>query len=436
MYSLFRNTIMPSHPILIELGKGGIRVDPKRNRVWIAKLERQLDHLNNLWYKHYSPVNPKSSRQLTDLFYKKWGLPVQVSKGDGPTVDELACINLREMVKNGRADAPWRAFPECTPRTFDLLLRIRDVSKNLSTYAKTVIDMKGKIYPQYLPEAKDFESARGKIRKGSAATGRLASRDPNLQNQPEVARLMYIPDYEDWCFVGHDYSAAELRIAAWSSRDRAMLADLETENFHLTGARAIGCERKTYKNVIFGTMYGAGPQKISDTIKKNDGIYVSAVECKRIQNGIAQRYPTLWAWRQGIADRCVSKGYIKNAFGRVRFFYGGNRDIPAALDYIPQSTVADIMWSVFALVANCARKHGGRLTTTVHDSMLAQVPKENAIAYALEVKSIMEREFPNVAPGFFLPVAIQMGAPGASWGEVQEWNETSGIPSGTNLTAA
>lgn len=433
MYDLFRNIVMPSHSVLIELADGGIKVDPIRNKKWIAKLEKNMDRLNRLWYKYHT-TNPKSSRQLCDLFYKKWKLPVQISKGDGPTVDELACINLRELVRIGtdKEACPWIEFPECNVRTFDLLILMRDISKNLSTYAKTIVDMKHKIYPQYLPESKDFENARGKIRKGAAATGRLASRDPNLQNQPKIARLMYIPDRPDWTFIELDYSAAELWVIARLSNDNVMLADLASGDPHAIGAKAIGCERKTYKNVIYGTMYGAGPQKISDTIKKNDGIYVPSSECKRVQQGVASRYRDLWAYRQGISDRCVSKGWIKNPFGRVRFFYGGSRDIPSALDFIPQSTVADIMWSVFREIADCAIRHGGRLTTTIHDSMLIQVPASVATACALEAKAIMERRFDNIAPNFYIPVDIKMGKPGASWGELEPWTDESIIKSGIN----
>lgn len=419
MLTHFTNTIMPAVQVLMEMGAGGIRVDPVEGERWRRLLQRKLDKLERLWYRHYAPVNPYSYKQLNDLVYKKWKLPVQRTKADGVTLDELAALNLREIVRTGKGAKvrPWEEHCEVTPRTFDLLIAIRGVSKLLKTYSKVKVSDNGYIYPQYLPESKDAETLDGKKRKGAAATGRLASRDPNIQNQPKRARRLFIPDYEHFSFIQWDYSAAELWVMAAMSGDPVMLDDLRSGDAHQRGADDIGCERQTYKAVAYGTMYGAGAAKISETVFLQDQIVIPVPECKRVQNGLARRWHVMWAYRQHIADMCINDGYIANAFTRTRFFYGGSSDVPSALDYIPQSTVADILWSVLVEVNRIVKKYGGRLTTTVHDSILAQVPDEHLDAVDVEVRAVMEQVWNQVAPDFHLTVDTEIGK---NWGRMKK----------------
>lgn len=429
MYDIFMGTngypgpgVMATVPILMEMTAGGILVDRKVCAEWTEKLRKELHTELLAWNEKFAPINPLSTPQMKKLLYDEWGLPIQRNKEDGVTTDELACVNLRQIV----AETPrnkkylWQNDPRCTPEMFDLVLRIRAVNKNLSTYADVKLHGDGRIHPGYLPESKDAETADGKKRKGAAATGRLASRDPNIQNQPKIARLMYIPDDLSMCIVQHDYKSAELYVTAAVSGDPVLWDDLRSGDIHTRNSVRIGCERRTAKAVIYGTNYGAGAQKISDTIKKDDGVYISAAECKRVQDGIARTYHVMWAYRQVIASLCVNEGYVVNPFGRIRWYYNGAGDITSAYDYVPQSTVADVVWCVLRDVAACARKYGGRLLTTVHDSIVACIPAENVPAYAVEAKAIMERRFHNVAPDFFIPVDVEASAPGKSWGELQK----------------
>ena len=426
-WDFFTKIQMVALPELSRMGQDGVLTDPVRVRRWSKLLVRRMERYNKLWAKWgLAGISPTSHKQMGDFFYKEWGLPVQRRKRDQMTsisTDALACINLREVVQTGiggRKDAPWRKDPRCTPRLFDLLLSMRGCGTNLKTFAKVLTDEKGRIYPKYVPEAKDVENRGNKKRKGSAATGRLASRDPNFQNQPKIARFCYIPDSPDFCFVQADYVAAELHVIAAVSEDEALYGDLTSgTSIHTINAEQIGCERRTAKGIIFGTTYGAGPKKISDTIKEDDGVYVSVAEIKRVQQALAEKYWKTWAWRETIKHQVTAHSFMINDFNRIRFFYGGARDVPAAYDYIPQSTVADILWHVLQPVAVAARKLGGRMCMTVHDSIVVQVHKDNVPAMMAEMKRIMERKFDNVKPGFFIPVDFEVGAPGASWGELE-----------------
>lgn len=93
------------------------------------------------------------------------------------------------------------------------------------------------------------------------------------------------------------------------------------------------------------------------------------------------------------------------------------------IDYLPQSNAADILWSVLPEADGSSRELGGALVTTVHDSLLFEFP-EAAIRKSLFVRlgSSLEREFPEIAPGFKVPVEWKVGS---SWGEMETWHGES-----------
>jgi len=432
MYDIFMGTndypgpgIMATVPTLMDLTEGGLLVDPIERDKWMVELREEMFVAQKKWSEVFAPINPLSNLQLNKLLYNAWELPIQRSKEDGVTVDELACINLREIVEAGPNRGKtrgWMNDPRCTADVFNQLLNIRRINKSMKTYGEVVLHGDGRVHPGYLPESKDTETLDGtnSKRKGLAATGRLASRDPNIQNQPKRARIMYIPDSDKYTFVQHDYKSAELFVMAAVSGDKVLWDDVNAGGIHDRNAQRLGCEKRAAKAVIYGTNYGAGPKKISDTILLDTGVHISTAECKRIQDGIAKVYHVMWAYRQVIASMCVNEGCVVNPFGRVRYYYNGTGDITSAYDYIPQSTVADILWCVLRDVGILARSLGGRLTTTVHDSIVAQIPNANVEEYAVRAKAIMERRFDCVAPGFYIPVDVEVGVPGGSWGNLHK----------------
>lgn len=430
MYDIYMGTngypgpgVMQTVPTLMDMTRDGFKVDPVARRAWLDKLYAELKTEEVAWASTFAPTSPSSTFQLRKLMHDEWEFPVYRSKHDGITIDELALVNYKQLVVERGKDAKpkwrWQTDPRCTPDVFDLLLRIRGVSKSIQTYGEVKVHDDGRIHPGYLPESKDSETNDNSKRKGLAATGRLASRDPNIQNQPKLARKMFIADTPNMWIVQHDYTSAELYVTAEVSGDVVLKEDLRVGKIHARNAERFNCDKRAAKAVIYGTNYGAGPKKISDTLKL-DNVFIPEAECKRIQNGIAKTYSVMWAWRQVIASMCVNEGCVANPMGRVRYYYNGAGDITSAYDFVPQSTVADILWCVLRDVGRCAKRHGGRLLTTVHDSIVAQIPDGNQFAYAVETKAIMERRFDCVGPGFFIPVGVEFAKPGMSWGDLEE----------------
>ena len=148
-------------------------------------------------------------------------------------------------------------------------------------------------------------------------------------------------------------------------------------------------------------------------------MYVSPADCLTTSESIWGYYEKTNAYRQLLVSMCEAQKYITNPFGRTRFFHDGRA--PAAVDFIPQSVVADILWCVLKPVAEMARRYGGRLVTTVHDSILICVPAAVREAAALEMQQIMQQRFHCVRKNFYIPVTLELGNPGQSWGELSSW---------------
>jgi DNA polymerase I-like protein with 3'-5' exonuclease and polymerase domains len=425
--------VMATLPMLTENSREGINIDRAAAVVWCRRLERHGLRLMKMWCRLFPTVSPSSPRDLRTLFYTEWDLPPQKTREDGISTDELACMRLREYTKQfatieSAADEGWRKDSRFSPRVFDLLLALRDISKKLGTYAQPVAEsMTTRVHPQYLPAAKDND--RRTASKGNTATGRLAAYRPNIQNQPKRARWLYIPDSPDMCFVQGDFVRAEPYVMAYKAQDRNMIADLLSGDLYLslldrlTAMGYKGLTRKTCKNVFLAGQYLAGASKVSEMILKQDHTFIDVDTCREVLRGIATAYSDVAAYKRYLVMQCETKQYIRNPFGRVRFFYDGRG--PAAVDFIPQSTVADILWCVLLEVAKVARSLGGRFILTVHDSILVQVPQHHVAKMVSEMRRIMSRTFDCVTSGFCIPVEFEAAGPGESWGAVKAYKEAA-----------
>lgn len=417
--------VMATMPELELMTKGGLLLDRTAALKWTQKLEKKLLRYTKLWMRMFPDTPPSSNPSVSKLLYGEWWLPVQRNRyTEGISVDELSLITLSAFVRDQRANpaiAGWRDDPRAVPRTFDLLLKIRDTKKTLTTYVLPAAEnLEARVHPRYLPVSKDDERGAGKLTsRGNTSTGRLASSGPNIQNQPKIVRSLYIPDRMDWSFIQADYKSAELYVLAGMSGDKRLMSDLNSGDMHQLNADRFGIERKIAKNVTYASQYLASPGKQSEMILEQAHTYVSPAECSRISTSIWGHYTDATAYKQHLVDLCDTKKFIRNPFGRVRFFHDGNA--PAAVNFIPQSTVADILWCVLKPVAEIARKHGGRMVTTVHDSILVAVPTVAVPAAAAEIKRAMEKRFDCIAEDFFIPVELEVAEPGLAWSAVKPY---------------
>lgn len=415
MEHLFTN-ICVALPVLLNMNERGIKVDLARAALWAQELKDKLMDLNEKWIKMTAPiaaehnekgVSPGSTRQLQKMFYQWFGCTPRRNRSDSVTLDAEALFDLKTI------------HPEHA-EMITLLLEYRETQKQYGTYAKVLAglfnDDADRVHPEYIAGGMEGESSPG--RKGHATTGRLGVSKPNIQNQTPEARRMYIPDAPDHCFIELDFSQAELRVIAALSGDVELNAALRGD-IHQATAERLGVPRKLAKNAIYASCYLGGPKTIQSMLKK-EGIIVGIPEIKKVQALLRRLYARMFAWQQTIVEEMLGQGYLINPFGRVRFFYGRDKDGPEAADYNPQSTIADITWYLLPELQERAGEFGGRVACQVHDSFLFSIPKEHVESAVRTFKNVMQREFPQVAPGFFIPVDAKIGKPGQSWGELEK----------------
>ncbi len=299
----------------------------------------------------------------------------------------------------------------------DLVTQYREYTKLKSTYIDSLpkfLDDAGKLHTTY-----DLDVA---------PTGRLSSRDPNLQNIPtrtdigNAIRAAFVPA-EGNVFISADYSQFELRLAAVLAGDKKMIEDFnEGLDIHTaTAAEVYGVpleqvskeQRRNAKVVNFGILYGMSPH----------GLSVATGMTRDEAKAFIDAY---FALRQPVRDymdntvkQALTDGYVQTLFGRRRptpdlkssNFMVREAAKRAAMNMPIQGTEADLMKMAMLQVEERLVNFGEQLLQ-VHDSILVEVPRENAEEASYIMQQTMERIYE-------LPVELKVDIKvGANWGEL------------------
>jgi DNA polymerase-1 len=244
-----------------------------------------------------------------------------------------------------------------------------------------------------------------------AATGRLSSTDPNLQNIPirtedgRSIRKAFVPTDANHVLLAADYSQVELRIAASLSRDPGLVeAFASGHDIHTaTAARVFGVDivdvdrdmRSTAKAVNFGILYGQGAFGLAGVLG------ISRKEAKAIIDAYFEQFPTLQAFTQTCVARARECGYAETVLGRRRYLpdlHSNNATVRAfaernAVNAPIQGSAADI---IKVAMVRCARRlqEGAfktRMILQVHDELVFDVPKDELSRIQPLVKETMEQ---------------------------------------------
>lgn len=405
-FDLFTHTIMPATSVLIKMTRLGIKVNVDGLWIWRNDLNLSVRRLTQEWNDLAPGVLPSSYSQLSKLFYKTLALdPIYVrrKKNKVSTLD-----TSEEAVRTLRTKYPQHA------KLLTCLLDLREVSKQLSTYASVDLSLDDCVHPRYLPANKNSDD-------GTTVTGRIASTGPNIQNQIPESKALFIPHWPDWWFLEFDFSQIELRIAAVLSDDKTLQKDLEGD-VHARIMDRLGVDRTRAKNLIYGSLYGAGPGKLVKVLRAR-GITATFDECSRLQDTLSRTYPRLWAWRSSVAAEGAAARFLTNPFGRRRYFRRSKDQTPEMYDFLPQSTAADILWSLLLPLEEAAERFGGFFLTTTHDSGLFEFPRASLTPALIScLRGTCERDWPIIAPGFRVPTKWKVGR---NWRDMHPVDESS-----------
>jgi DNA polymerase I len=402
---LYEECEQPLLPVLLGMEHHGVLVDRERLRTQSREFARQLQELLVQAHREAGhEFNIESPKQLQQILFERLQLPVRrkTPTGQPSTAEDV----LEEL-----------AASYALPR---IVLEYRALAKLKSTYTdklpELVNERTGRIHTNYA--------------QAVAATGRLSSVDPNLQNipvrRPEGRRIRQAfiapPGH---LLLAADYSQIELRIMAHLSGDESLRAAFaaDTDVHQATAAEVFGVEldavtpdqRRTAKVINFGLIYGMSPFGLA----RNLGIERGAAQAY-VQTYF-QRYPGVKRFMDNTRAQARETGYVETVFGRRLYLpdiRSGNAQLRqyaerSAINAPMQGTAADIIKRAMITVdAWCRREQApARLIMQVHDELVFEVPGDALAAVTAAVREHMVN-----AASLSVPLRVDVGS-GANWDE-------------------
>ncbi len=402
---LFRDVEMPLIPVLAEMERAGIGIDVPFFREVSAKLERDLRLIESDIYKEAGEeFNINSTPQLREVLFEKLELPVLKKTKTGPSTDATV---LEELAEQGH-------------RIPTLILEYRQLDKLKNTYVDA------------LPQLVDRRTGRihTSFNQAVAATGRLSSSDPNLQNIPIRTQLGaelrkgFVPA-DGFRFVAADYSQIELRVLAHLSGDETFTrafrsgADIHRETaalvFEVEAGDVTPQMRDAAKTINFATIYGIGPYALSKQLG------TSVQEAKTFIDNYFERLPQVRKYLDEQIEKAYEAGYVETLAGRRRYIpevKSRNYNIRqfgerAATNAPVQGSAADIIKIAMIDIreALAGRGDGTRMLLQVHDDLLFETPESSVEEVEALITELMEGAFE-----LDVPLRVEVGT-GSSWYE-------------------
>ncbi|SMG28411.1 DNA polymerase [Dethiosulfovibrio salsuginis] len=372
---------LPLVPVLVRMEKRGIAIDRGGMEGVIVDLEARIKEISEHISSMAGEINLNSPKQVGELLFNRLGLPPIKKTKTGYSTDVTVLEQLAELSIE-QSEIP------------RLLLEHREISKMLSGFAVPLLkaDRDGIIHSTFEAD--------------TTGTGRLSSRDPNLQNLPvygewsqRICKCL-VPKGKDRCFVAADYSQIELRILAHISGEPRLLEvfekgrDIHTE----TAAMVFGLDpslvtkelRRSAKMVAFGLLYGMSAFGLAKRLG------VGQAEAKDIMSRYFKALPGVEAYMTKSSDMAISSGYTETLLGRRRPLNevetGNARDKGhmkrVAINSPIQGTAADLAKK--AMIEVDRSLQGGEMVLQVHDSIVCECHCDDREEVMRSLQNIME----------------------------------------------
>nr|MBA3484912.1 DNA polymerase I [Pirellulales bacterium] len=416
---LNKNIEVPLIDVLADLEYVGVSVDVNRlgelSAEYTARLQILKEEIEELAAR---PINIDSPKQLAELLFRELKLPVLKRTKTGPSTDASV---LEEL-------APLHPLPA-------KIVEYRQYSKLLGTYIDALPEM-------VHPVTKRVHSSLNQV---VAATGRLSSTNPNLQNIPirtregREIRSAFKAGEPGWLLLAADYSQVELRVLAHYSGDPRLLeAFANNEDIHqLVASQVNGVAmdevssdmRRGAKAVNFGIIYGQSPFGLAK------GLGISKEEAAEFIEKYFATYPGVLDYLVDTLVTCRQQGYVKTLFDRRRAIQGirpvppGLRELKTgalrqlnvpertAVNAVIQGTAADLIKLAMIRIHCRLREEQSpaRMLLQIHDELLFETPPDAARGLAL----LVQQEMSTVAE-LDVPLKVDVKA-GPNWAECEAW---------------
>ena len=402
---LFHEVELPLVEVLTAMECEGINLDAAFLKNLSVDLAQDIDRLETMIYETAGETfNLASPKQLGEMLFDKLQLvskPKKTKTGQYSTAEDV----LSYLAKDHEIIA-W-------------ILEWRSLQKLQNTYVES------------LP--KEVNTKTGRVHtiynQAVAATGRLSSNNPNLQNIPirtergQQVRKAFIPRDTDHVMMAADYSQIELRIIAALSQDPGMIEAFRNgEDIHrATAAKVFGVapevvsrkQRSHAKTVNFGIIYGVSAFGLSQQTDLSRG------EAKELIDTYYATYPKLRAYIHDQIEFAREKGYVETVLGRRRYLNNINSQNAVvrggaernAVNAPIQGSAADIIKLAMIEIHKKIQSEGwkSRMLLQVHDELVFDVPKTELDAFTEMVKTTMEEAYTLA-----VPLVVDVGV-GQNW---------------------
>lgn len=375
-----RDVEFPFIETLLRMEQAGIEIDGAFLEEFLTEVKETLEGLTkDIYALAGSEFNINSTKQLGVILFETLALPVGKKTKTGYSTDEKVLSSL--------VDAH-----DIIPK----LLEYREVYKLSSTYIEPLLALS--------KESNDSRIHTSFVQTGTA-TGRLSSKNPNLQNIPtrtplgaKIRRAFVAGEGKK--FIGIDYSQIELRLLAHFSQDSVLVDAFKNDkDIHLQTAIALfgeeeaASKRSIAKTVNFGLLYGMGQKKLSDTLG------ITTKEAKEIIERYFESFPTVKSYFRSIVDGSKERGFIETLLGRRRYFdYATATPMFKAaferesVNSVFQGSASDLiklsMNKIDKIIED--EKLGARMLLQIHDELIFEVNADEAEALAVRFRTVME----------------------------------------------
>jgi DNA polymerase I len=400
---------LPLVSVLARMEEAGVKIDCDVLADMSKRLDRDCNAVAEQIYQLAGQrFNINSPKQLGDVLFNKLSLPKPVKYGKGKTISTAQDV-LDELAKSHEV-----------PR---LVLEFRQLSKLKSTYVDSL--------PAQLNQC--TQRLHTTFDQTNAATGRLSSKNPNLQNIPirtelgREIRAAFIAE-PGHVLLSADYSQIELRLLAHFSEDPLLVeAFRRGDDIHtLTAAQVFGVpadeinaeHRRRAKAVNFGIVYGLSAFGLSQQLG------IEQKEAKRFIDAYFEKYSGVRAFIDRTLEQARRDGKVYTMFGRVRPIPDINTRNATmrgfaertAVNTPLQGTAADLIkLAMIRLDADLReRKLKSRMTLQVHDELVFEVPESEVEPMRELVRERME----NVHPELTVPLLVEVGI-GKNWRDLK-----------------
>ncbi len=369
---------------LMHIESYGIKIDKEYLKEFKEYLSKELQRLSQQIYALAgTEFNIRSTQQLGVILFQKLGLKGGKKTKTGYSTNEAVLQSLKgehEIIEE--------------------ILNYRQYQKILSTYVTPLLklaqkDKESRIYTTFV--------------QTGTATGRLASKDPNLQNIPvrselgrRVRRAFIAKD--GYSLVSIDYSQIELRLLAHFSGDASLKAAFaEGKDIHLeTAVKLFGAEeakrkRNFAKSINFGLLYGMGSRKLSQELG------ITTAEAKEIIESYFAAFPTVKNYLESIKERVKITGYVETLLKRRRIFdyEGANAMMKAAIlreavNTVFQGSAADLIKLAMLDIERLIEDESldAKILLQIHDELIFEIKEEHANEIAKRFAYMMEHIYP------------------------------------------